>query len=639
MQPLDDRSGSGSGAGVGSMSAVSNDQLAFRSTTSVRTAYDENGQTVTISVEAFLQGIFVLSREPLDQGQLDQDGNIINNNNNNNNTPGQTENVLTCYRRNRFQTVGDVFFSAWPRSISTKENDSSDETGRSGSDSDNSGQTDEIEDTLTAQLSAIETRDWTQVVILAANSRDAAESAAAGGPPELEWTVAQCRQNQRKDSSPAALGPYPLEAPISWDRLQFRSATANNGRKRREIRQRFRVDISLYATRRRDGAKVCLATASSVLLTVRGRSPKNFEARDDQLLMAMIDGRSTNLLRQRQQQQQHQLLQPHIHPQQQQQPPQSRHRHRSNHIDPLAQPQPVMFQEAPLPQPHPINNNANNSSDIAGSGGFIYSPTMWDWIDLNATALQGLDGYNQGMQGMGDSQVFSMPSVWAPAAADASILAAASAYDESQSFAFAPNLLSHDQLQASSFLPQQQAPPPPPPPPSSPPPRPPSFQSNMGSSSTTTGGYSSSIFPGVTTSSTTMAPVFVSTPVAVSASASAVPDARLPPAANKSNQRRPDTAAPPPATGPSPNAPSDSARTTTTVNSSDLGSTSTSTATGKNRYTYIPMGMAGWQPPAEPVYWAHPWIHMQGKKAVSLIYPPEIATKTTKQHFFQEVES
>jgi hypothetical protein len=37
---------------------------------------------------------------------------------------------------------------------------------------------------------------------------------------------------------------------------------------------------------------------------------------------------------------------------------------------------------------------------------------MWDWIDLNVTALQGgLDGYNQSMQGMGDGQVFNIPTI------------------------------------------------------------------------------------------------------------------------------------------------------------------------------------------------------------------------------------
>lgn len=67
--------------------------------------------------------------------------------------------------------------------------------------------------------------------------------------------------------------------PISWKRLQFRIATANNGR-RKELQQHFIVHVKLLATLT-NGAKVPVCEVTSGAIIVRGRSPRNFQSRKD----------------------------------------------------------------------------------------------------------------------------------------------------------------------------------------------------------------------------------------------------------------------------------------------------------------------------------------------------------------------
>ena len=67
--------------------------------------------------------------------------------------------------------------------------------------------------------------------------------------------------------------------PIAWKRLQFRIATANNGR-RKELQQHFVARLKVVATLG-DGGKVSIAEAKSAAIVVRGRSPRNFQQRRD----------------------------------------------------------------------------------------------------------------------------------------------------------------------------------------------------------------------------------------------------------------------------------------------------------------------------------------------------------------------
>ena len=67
--------------------------------------------------------------------------------------------------------------------------------------------------------------------------------------------------------------------PISWKRLQFRIATANNGR-RKELQQHFVVRLKVVAILS-NGAKVPVCEVHSGAIIVRGRSPRNFQSRKD----------------------------------------------------------------------------------------------------------------------------------------------------------------------------------------------------------------------------------------------------------------------------------------------------------------------------------------------------------------------
>lgn len=65
--------------------------------------------------------------------------------------------------------------------------------------------------------------------------------------------------------------------PVSWKRLQFRIATANNGR-RKELQQHFTVKLRLTATLS-NGKRASLCETTSGPMIVRGRSPRNFRAK------------------------------------------------------------------------------------------------------------------------------------------------------------------------------------------------------------------------------------------------------------------------------------------------------------------------------------------------------------------------
>ncbi|XMA12105.1 hypothetical protein WAI453_004896 [Rhynchosporium graminicola] len=67
--------------------------------------------------------------------------------------------------------------------------------------------------------------------------------------------------------------------PIAYRRLQFRIATANNGR-RRELQQHFTLHLNVSGTLA-NGTKMNLCETSTAPIVVRGRSPRNFQARKE----------------------------------------------------------------------------------------------------------------------------------------------------------------------------------------------------------------------------------------------------------------------------------------------------------------------------------------------------------------------
>jgi hypothetical protein len=67
--------------------------------------------------------------------------------------------------------------------------------------------------------------------------------------------------------------------PIAYRRLQFRIATANNGR-RRELQQHFTLHLNVVGTLS-NGTKMNLCETATAPIVVRGRSPRNFQARKE----------------------------------------------------------------------------------------------------------------------------------------------------------------------------------------------------------------------------------------------------------------------------------------------------------------------------------------------------------------------
>jgi len=72
-----------------------------------------------------------------------------------------------------------------------------------------------------------------------------------------------------------------VSIPIAWKRLQFKHATANNGR-RKGLQQHYVIQINLTATTA-TGETVKLAEIRSGPIIVRGRSPRNFDSRNTSL--------------------------------------------------------------------------------------------------------------------------------------------------------------------------------------------------------------------------------------------------------------------------------------------------------------------------------------------------------------------
>ena len=165
---------------------------------------------------------------------------------------------LTCYRRNLFQITGSI--------------------------------------TLPRTLRYIVTDQGSRIPIVAQELTISATESAEGHPVKLisvPWKTpavnASSTPEEKTEKEPTSI---PLDTmsnqdmdadyatfPFAWKRLQFRIATANNGR-RKELQQHFVVRLKVVATLS-TGTKVPICEARSGAIIVRGRSPRNFQQRKD----------------------------------------------------------------------------------------------------------------------------------------------------------------------------------------------------------------------------------------------------------------------------------------------------------------------------------------------------------------------
>lgn len=204
--------------------------------------YTESFQQCYINIQAQLHGMFFLAES---QWPTSMDT-----------APPPPE--LTCYRRNLFQVTGNVTLPKSLRYIYTEE-----------------GQRIPIYD-MELLVSATESVEGNSVKIISV-------------PWKTPSGNESSKQDEKAEKEPPTIALDKLAGPdidsdfntipIQWKRLQFRIATANNGR-RKELQQHFTLHLKVMATVS-TGEKFSIAEAHSGPVIVRGRSPRNFAARKD----------------------------------------------------------------------------------------------------------------------------------------------------------------------------------------------------------------------------------------------------------------------------------------------------------------------------------------------------------------------
>lgn len=180
---------------------------------------------------------------------------------------------LTCYRRNLWQCSGQITL---PRQASHF----IDEGGN---------RVPVLE--LAASISAVESIDGKATEIISIPWKSASgteESKVAGPPPNATLDLSSAQDVD-------AAGRATLS--VAWKRLQFKHATANNGR-RKGLQQHYVVQINLLAKAKGSQEFVSLAEVQSGPVIVRGRSPRNFDSKRDVPLMGggekKLERRGTN---------------------------------------------------------------------------------------------------------------------------------------------------------------------------------------------------------------------------------------------------------------------------------------------------------------------------------------------------------
>ncbi|KAJ5358594.1 p53-like transcription factor DNA-binding [Penicillium cataractarum] len=219
------------------------------------TLLDYSMRRTSLSVSAQLHGMFFLAESPYTTSPSE-------------NAPPQQGAELTCYRRNLFQITGSVTLPRGMRYIMTDQGDRIPILAQELTVS----ATESVEGNPVKIISV----PWKTPSAAAANSGTALEDSNPSGaakvekePPPIPLDI---MAGQDLDTDYATF-------PIAWKRLQFRVATANNGR-RKELQQHFVVRLKVVATLS-TGAKIAISEVQSGPVIVRGRSPRNFQSRKD----------------------------------------------------------------------------------------------------------------------------------------------------------------------------------------------------------------------------------------------------------------------------------------------------------------------------------------------------------------------
>ncbi|KAM5346645.1 hypothetical protein ACJ41O_009650 [Fusarium nematophilum] len=217
---------------------LDNKLLGFSAPISSATIINENNQFVEANMTAELYGMFFVA-EDVFGGES---------------TGRPLE--LTCYRRNLWQCSGQITL---PRIITNIMNEQ--------------GHHVQIIE-LMASITAVESIEGKPTEIISipwknANPQGGEDSKTISAPPNITLDL----------TSGQELDAHRVSLPVSWKRLQFKHATANNGR-RKGLQQHYVVRISLLG-KTKAGELVKIAEINSGPVIVRGRSPRNFDSRKD----------------------------------------------------------------------------------------------------------------------------------------------------------------------------------------------------------------------------------------------------------------------------------------------------------------------------------------------------------------------
>ncbi|CAG8976964.1 hypothetical protein HYALB_00010946 [Hymenoscyphus albidus] len=206
-----------------------------------RTILDHQGRVQQIELAAQIHGMFFLSELATPS-----------------NEPHLVQPELTCYRRNLFQISGNVTTPRGPLFLITDR-----------------GERVPI-NALEVTISATESVDGHVVKLIVIPWKTPPPNSPEVGP------------GQESEPTPIPLEPFDdgrdansdfTVFPIAYRRLQFRIATANNGR-RRELQQHFTLHLNVVGTLA-NGTKVNVCETATAPIVVRGRSPRNFQARKE----------------------------------------------------------------------------------------------------------------------------------------------------------------------------------------------------------------------------------------------------------------------------------------------------------------------------------------------------------------------
>lgn len=233
-----------------------NKLLSFSLPTFDYSLLDYTYRRTSISLNAQLHGMFFLAESPWASAGDAQ--------------PPPSE--LTCYRRNLFQITGEITL---PRTLRYMVTETGDQIPIIGQE---------------LVISANESTEGNTVKIIsvpwktpAHPTQPAIEDKIEREPPSIPLDLLTVQDVSTDFAT----------FPFQWKRLQFRIATANNGR-RKELQQHFIVRVKVVATLA-TGGKITICKVQSGAIIVRGRSPRNFQSRKDLPLNGGGNARKANI--------------------------------------------------------------------------------------------------------------------------------------------------------------------------------------------------------------------------------------------------------------------------------------------------------------------------------------------------------